>query len=201
MVPGACTCYLVRCWMCWRHPRVKKGESLKKYFWISLAVGVLIPCCVSRQCRPCFALSTSCWEHRLRLWEQECCNVEMHHFFCSEALSCKNNDLRALLAVNERHMSSNLTFKTLVAFTRVEISERWHLCETSGDSGTDWRTFHAPPGSVSSVWPFWKESDYFSSSSQRHTHYSYCWCYCKDVAENWLIQWSVSVQAMSSFSW
>ena len=45
-------------------------------------------------------------------------------FFCSEVLVCKNNDLRALLAVNEHHMSSNLTFKTLVAFTRVEISER-----------------------------------------------------------------------------
>ena len=113
-------------------------------------------------------------------------------FFVLEVLVCKNNDLRALQAVNERHMSSNLTFKTLVAFTRVEISERWHLCETSGDSGTDWRTFHAPPGSVSSVWPFWKESVYFSSSSLCHTHIVqvlYAWVcflsYCINSKDNY----------------
>ena len=76
MVPGACTCYLVRCWMCWRHQLVKKGKSLKKDFWISwISVGVLIPCCVSRQCSACFpplkSKSTSCWEHRLRLNENK----------------------------------------------------------------------------------------------------------------------------------
>ena len=107
MVPSACTCYLVRCWMCWRHQLVKKGKSLKKDFWISsISVGVLIPCCVSRQCSACFpplkSKSTSCWENRLRLNENKNVATLKCITFCSEALFCKNNDLRALQAVNKR---------------------------------------------------------------------------------------------------
>ena len=93
--------------MCWRHQLVKKGKSLKKDFWISsISVGVLIPCCVSRQCSACFpplkSKSISCWENRLRLNENKNVATLKCITFCSEALFCKNNDLRALQAVNKR---------------------------------------------------------------------------------------------------